>query len=208
MNGNRKMIGILQIILVLSLGATAMAYVLDDGYAPRGDGRVTVVSSPQQDEAWTPAWAETRTVEAADMGVNLALGKPAGADGFNDVYGPENVTDGNYGTYWEGRVNAYPNVITVDLGDVQNIARIRVALNPDKIWGERVQNFSVSGSTDGEAFKEIAAAQDYPFDPKTGNTAVATLDQAAGVRFVQLRFSKNTGAGAAQIAELEIYAAE
>lgn len=205
MNRNRKIIGILQIILVLSISAIAMTYVLEDGYVPRGDGKTTVVASPVQSKAETPEWAEPSAVEAAGLGTNLALGKPAEADGFTDVYRPENVTDGKYETYWEGKAGSYPDTITVDLGTVQSIDRIRVALNPDRVWAKRIQNFSVLGSAEGKNFIELAAAKDYQFDPKTGNAAVAALDQAAGVRFVRLQFNKNTGASAAQIAELEVY---
>lgn len=202
---SRKIVGILQIIIILALGITAITYVLDDGYKPKGDGKVTVVASPDQTKEDTPKWANDSTFAIADLGENLALGKTAAANGFNDVYEAKNVTDGIPQTYWEGEPAAYPNIITVDLGSSIEVSKIRIRLNPDIVWSKRIQNFSVSSSMDGKTFKELVAAKDYRFDPKTGNMAVAVFEQAVNTRFVQLQLVKNTGASSAQISEFEIY---
>lgn len=217
MNKNRKIIGILQILIILAVGITAITYVIDDetvlmsngtmlnGNVSKGDGTVTVVASPSQTKEETPRWANESTNEVADLGENLALGKTVTDNGFNDVYEAKNVTDGIPQTYWEGKPADYPNIITVDLGVAQNITKIRVRLNPDVVWSKRVENFSVSISTDGKTFKEIVAAKDYNLDPKTGNMAIVALNKADNIQFVQLQFTKNTGASSAQMSEFEIY---
>ena len=202
---SRKTVGILQIIIILALGITAITYVLEAGNAPKGDGKITVIASPDQTQEETPKWANDSTFAIADLGENLALGKTVTANGYNDVYEGKNAADGIPQTYWEGEPAAYPNIITVDLGSAVNVSKIRVRLNPEVIWSKRVQNFSVLSSMDGKAFKELVAAKDYKFDPKTGNMAVVAFDQAPAARFIQLQVNKNTGASAAQISEFEIY---
>lgn len=202
---SRKIVGILQILIILALGSTAITYVLDDGYMPKGNGKVTVFASSDQTKEETPIWANDSTFAVADLGENLALGKSVSANGFHDVYEAENVTDGIPQTYWEGEPAAYPNIITVNLGSPENMSKIRVRLNPDIVWSKRVQNFSILSSVDGKTFKELAAAKDYKFDPKTGNMVVVAFDEAVKTQFVQLQFTKNTGASAAQISEFEIY---
>lgn len=217
MNKNRKIIGILQILIILALGITVITYVIDDetvltsnriaqsGTVPTGDGKVTVVASPSQTKEETPKWANESTIEVADLGQNLALKKVVTDNGFNDVYEAKNVTDGIPQTYWEGKPADYPNIITVDLGTSKSISKIRVRLNPDVVWSKRVENFSVLSSSDGKTFKEIVAAKDYELDPKNGNMVVVTFDQAVEMQFVQLQFTKNTGASAAQMSEFEVY---
>lgn len=208
MDKKRKIIPILQILLILSLGTTAITYVLDDGYVPKGNGKVTIVASPQQTKAITPKWAETVTVNVEELGTNLALGKQVSANGFNDVYEVKNVNDGKVETYWEGKSKAYPNIVTVDLGAALEVTNLRIRLNPETIWGKRVQNFSVLQSADGKTFKELLPAKDYKFDPKTGNMIIVALPDGSNTQYLQLSFTSNTGATGAQIAELEIYTAK
>jgi hypothetical protein len=208
MDKKKKIIPILQILLILSLGITAITYVLDDGHVPKGDGKVTVVASPKQDKAVTPKWAEVPVVKVEDLGTNLALGKTVTANGFNDVYEAKNVNDGKPETYWEGKPNAYPNTLAVDLGSAQKVGTLRIRLNPDTIWGKRVENFSVLASADGKTFNEILAKTDYQLDPKTGNMVIVNLPAGTSTQYLQLSFNNNSGASAAQVAELEIYAAK
>jgi hypothetical protein len=208
MDKRKKIMPILQILLILSLGTTAITYVLDDGYVPKGDGKVTIVASPQQAKASTPKWAETVNISMEDLGTNLALGKPVLANGFNDVYEVKNVNDGKAETYWEGKSKAYPNIVTIDLEAAREVTNLRIRLNPETIWGKRVQNFSVLQSADGKTFKELLPAKDYKFDPKTGNMIIVTLPTVVTTQYLQLSFTSNTGATGAQMAELEIYSAK
>lgn len=221
---NRKLMGILQILIILSMGIAAITYVLDDGAyktvqsvkegqngavqktpVQAGNGKTTIVASPSQTQAETPVFANELTALVEDLGQNLALKKAVSDNGNNDVYEAKNATDGIPQTYWEGKPAGYPNIITVDLGTSKSISKLRIRLNPEVVWSKRTQSLSVMSSTNGKAFKEIAAARDYDFDPKTGNTVLVTLDKAVETQYVQLQFTKNTGASAAQIAELEVY---
>ncbi|MDF2989186.1 MAG: coagulation factor 5/8 type domain protein [Eubacterium sp.] len=221
---NRKLMGILQILIILSLGIAAITYVLDDGTgktveydkgqqngpiekteAQTDDGKITIVTSPGKVKAETPVFANESTPGIEDLGQNLALNKTVSDNGFNDVYEAKNVTDGIPQTYWEGKPAAYPNIITVDLGTSKSISKVRVRLNPEVVWSKRTQNFSVLSSADGKVFKEAAVAGDYDFDPKTGNMVLVILDKAVETQYVQLQFTKNTGASAAQISEFEVY---
>lgn len=219
MDKNRKLIGILQILIILALGITAITYVLEDEPAvsadinvsqdstvgPKGDGKITVIASPSQVKEETPAWANESAAQVEDVGTNLALKKSVIDNGHNDVYLAKNITDGISQTYWEGKPGGYPNIITVDLGTTKGMTKIRVRLNPDVTWSKRVQNFSVLSSRDGKNFSEITAAKDYDFDPKTGNMVVVIFEKIVETQFVQLQFTGNTGAGAAQISEFEVY---
>jgi hypothetical protein len=166
---------------------------------------VTIVPVPQQTKALIPKWVETVVFKLEDLGTNLAKGKIAVADGYNDVYEAVNTTDGKVDTYWEGSSNAYPNSLTVDLATATKISKIRLRLNPDSIWGKRVQNMSILGSTDNKNFKELVPSKGYEFDPKTGNLVTITLATPIDEQFVRVEFKGNTGAKAGQVAEFEVY---
>ncbi len=208
MKNSKNVIGILVIAFILSLGITAETFVFDTGSVPKVKGTVTKVTSPEQSQVMTPKWAESTTFTPADLGTNLAAGKAVTANAFEDVYVEANVTDGKTETYWEGKSNNYPNILTVDLGTSTKIGNIRLKLVPDKVWGKRVQAFTVLGSSDGTTFNEVVPAADYQFDPKTGNQVIVKLPAPADMRYVRLQFTKNTGANGGQISEFEIYASK
>ncbi|WP_163192333.1 discoidin domain-containing protein [Clostridium thermarum] len=207
MNKNKHVIAALSIILILSLGVIAESYVLGDNKASKIAGTVTKVSTPEQSRVMTPKWAEASEYEFEDLGENIAVGKTATADSFQDVYEGKYSTDGDINTYWEGKANSYPNNLTVDLGAPTKIVKLRLRVNPDKIWGKRVQTFSILGSNDGNDFKEIVPSTDYQYDPKTGNQVTIDLPQGTEVQFIRAQFTANTGAVGGQVAEFEVYAA-
>lgn len=208
MKKSKDIIGVLAIVLILSLGITAVTFVLDNGSEPKVKGTITKVSSPDQTKALIPKWAEATNFVLEDLGTNIAKGKPVTADAYQDVYEAVNATDGKVDTYWEGKANAYPNTLTVDLGASSNIGKIRLRLNPDKIWSKRVQTFTILGSLDGKDFKELVPSTNYQYDPKTGNLVTISLPTPAPERFVRLQFTLNTGAYGGQVAEFEVYAAK
>lgn len=79
-----------------------------------------------------------------------------------------------------------------------------IKLNPDPIWGPRTQNVQVLGrEQSASGVSNLAAAQNYAFDPSSGNTV--TIPVSARVADVQLRFTSNTGAPAGQVAELQVF---
>jgi len=84
------------------------------------------------------------------------------------------------------------------------IHTVVVGLNPAQIWGKRTQTFKIEASDDGQNYTEVIPSKDYDFDPKTGNQVVIDIDNVK-MQYIRLTFTKNTGAVAGQIAELEVY---
>jgi hypothetical protein len=146
--------------------------------------------------------ADAGVPDAAAGGVNLALHHDAESSSSNPPYTPANVVDGDASSYWESASNAYPQTLTVDLGATRSIDEIVLAL--PGAWGARAQTLSVLGSTDGTSFTTVVAASAVAFDTARGNLATLHFG-ATSVRYVQLRFTANTGWPAGQLAELEVY---
>jgi len=174
-------------IISASPGDSQESYISADGIPQETSGESNEVQEPEPIE-----------------GENLALHKAVSADANTQIYYAINSVDGNVNTYWEGASNAYPNTLTVDLGEIFSIKIIRVRLNPKPIWSARIQTFSISGSSDGEEYSTIVNSADYTFDPATTNTV--TIDfNTVSVRYVKLEFNANSGAPGGQVAEFEVY---
>ena len=141
---------------------------------------------------------------ATAAGPNLAAGKSFTAGGHSQVYTAGNAGDGNPNSYWESTNNAFPQWIQVDLGATTEIDRAVLKLPPAATWTTRTQTLTVQGSTNGSSFSTVKASAGYTFDPASANTVTIAIP-AAGVRFVRLTFTANTGWPAAQLSELEIY---
>jgi hypothetical protein len=135
---------------------------------------------------------------------NLALNKPATASGTEDGYPPENMTDGNTGSYWESTNNAFPQSATVDLEAATTISKIVLTLPPPSAWSARTQTLTVLGSLDGTSYTQLVGSAGYTFDPATGNE-VSIKVPPSKVRFVKLDVSANTGWPAAQFSEVEVF---
>ncbi|MFF3750599.1 CARDB domain-containing protein [Streptomyces sp. NPDC002018] len=144
------------------------------------------------------------SASAAD-GPNLAQGRPASASGSEGSHPAPNVTDGNQATYWEGPANSFPAWIRVDLGSATEVDQVVLKLPTS--WESRTQALSVQGSTDGNIFSTLSAAQGRAFAQTSGNTV--TIDfPVASVRYVRLNITGNTGWPAAQVSEFEVYGPE
>ncbi|HET6531494.1 MAG TPA: discoidin domain-containing protein [Actinoplanes sp.] len=130
---------------------------------------------------------------------NLAAGRPVTATSQADIYTPANSVDGNANTYWESANNAFPQSLTVDLGQIRSVSRVVLKLPP--AWGARSQTIAVSGSADGSSFAGVKAAAGYTFAPNATITFGATTQ-----RYLRLTFTGNTGWPAGQVAEFEVYA--
>ncbi|MBM7115806.1 CARDB domain-containing protein [Archangium primigenium] len=154
------------------------------------------------DPSWQPAAEEPGALQRrADQ--NVALGKPITTSGYMQTYVATNANDGNRGTYWEGAPNAYPNLLTVNLGANHTISAIVLQLNPDSLWGTRTQGLTVLGhNTSTSAFSTLVAAATYTFNPATGNQV--TIPVSATVSEVRLQFASNSGSSGAQIAEFQV----
>ncbi|MFJ4200486.1 discoidin domain-containing protein [Streptomyces sviceus] len=160
---------------------------------------------------WSSTWSDCSTWPQPGQGNpdpdpnrNLAKGRPATATGSQDVYTPGKAVDGDANSYWESANNAFPQSWTVDLGSAEPVRRLVLKLPPQSAWQARTQTVTVLGSTDGSTYTTVVGAQGYRFDPATGNTATVSLP-GAGLRFLRLSVSANTGWPAAQFSEVEAY---
>ena len=195
------------IIGCLAIACTGMSAVVAVGNSSvkMSNKNLTVVTAPDQKEAMeNDAFKEEEYVAPEIDGTNVALDGRADANGFNDVYRAPNIIDGSRLTYWEGSQNEESQIISVDLKDSYTIHTVVVGLNPAQIWGKRTQTFMIEASDDGQNYTEVIPSTDYDFDPKTGNQVVIDIDNVK-MQYIRLTFTKNTGAVAGQIAELEVY---
>ncbi|MGW2338413.1 discoidin domain-containing protein [Streptomyces sp. NPDC001685] len=136
-------------------------------------------------------------------GSDLAQGKPVEASSSVFTYVAANANDGQIGTYWESGSGAYPATLTTKLGANADLDRIVVKLNPDPAWSTRTQNIQVLGrDQDATTFETLAAAKEYRFDPATGNSV--TIPVTGSAADIRLRFTANSGAPGAQVAELQV----
>lgn len=168
---------------------------------------ITRVEAPAQDAAMEhPAFIKEEYIPVIPEGENVAKGARAISKEFSPGYAGNKAIDGRTGgaSYWEGKKDAYPNELTVNLKELKSIHAIRLCLNPANIWSKRTQEFAVNISSDGETYTELIPKAAYEFNPDRGNEAVLEFDTVE-TQYVQLMFYSNTGAGGGQVAEFEIY---
>ncbi|MDT7785396.1 MAG: hypothetical protein QOF58_3815, partial [Pseudonocardiales bacterium] len=155
-----------------------------------------------KDAAGNQSPASNSVTREGATGENLAQGKPVTASGYVHTFVPANANDGNVQTYWES--NGLPGTLTVQLGSNADLSSIAVKLNPDSAWGARTQNVEVLGrEQNATGFTSLVAGRDYRWDPASGNSV--TIGVSARVADVQLRFTSNTGAPGAQVAEIQVF---
>jgi hypothetical protein len=146
--------------------------------------------------------SNTVTRTGTSAGTNLAVGKPITASGFVHTFVATNANDDSTATYWEGNAG-YPNTLTVSLGANAAVSSVIVKLNPDASWGPRSQTIQVLGRDQGASgFTSISGAQQYNFNPSSGNSV--TIPVSATAADVRLQFTANTGAPAGQVAEFQV----
>ncbi|MBR6395725.1 MAG: discoidin domain-containing protein [Lachnospiraceae bacterium] len=196
------------VTLVLCIVAVACALITCLLLTTKGANyNVTVMEAPAQSESFThEAFAVEEYEPVIPSGTNIAsLGKAA-ANGHTDVYGPNKVTDGktNGASYWEGETDAYPNELTLSFKEVHSVHAIKLLLCPLAVWSKRTQDFGVWVSTDGENYTELIKSASYDFDPRKNNEVVLEFEKC-DLMSLKLIFTANTGAGGAQVAELEVY---
>ncbi|MBB4685334.1 CARDB domain-containing protein [Amycolatopsis jiangsuensis] len=135
---------------------------------------------------------------------DLAAGKPVEASTALDPYPAAHANDGDLGTYWESTAG-YPADLTVKLGTDADLDSLVVQLAPDPAWAARTQHFEVLGRAQGATdFRTLKAGADYLFDP-AGNDNTVTVPLEGRAADLRLRFSANSGAAGAQIAELRAF---
>ncbi|MDG6101533.1 choice-of-anchor D domain-containing protein [Dactylosporangium aurantiacum] len=131
---------------------------------------------------------------------NLAAGRPVTSSSAQGGYPASNAVDGDVNSYWESANNAFPQWIQVDLGASVSVGRVTLKLPPAAAWAARRQTVAV---LDGATGAVLRPAADVAFDPATGNTA--DIPVTAGVRYLRLQFTGNTGWPAGQVSSLEVY---
>ncbi|MFD6322490.1 discoidin domain-containing protein [Streptomyces sp. NPDC058442] len=178
---------------------------------PAGSGTFTLTDGGGN-SGWDSTWSDCSTWPEPGAGNpdpgpdrNLARGRTATATGSQDVYTPAKAVDGDAHTYWESANHAFPQALTVDLGSRLAVRRLVLKLPPQPAWQSRTQTLAVQGSTDGSAYTTVLAAQEYRFDPATGNTVTVSLPDGTDLRHLRLRVTGNTGWPAAQFSEVEAY---
>ena len=126
---------------------------------------------------------------------------------YYDVYGPNNLVDGNDNTYWETLPSACDGAFfTVDLGATHNITDIIMHLPALLTWEARVQRIEILVSTDGTNWTTAVAATEYTFDPVTGNVNSIKFDTPVSARYIKLLWSSNSSSRyGAQLSELYVY---
>jgi len=180
---------------VLAAGASCTIQV---GFAPTAAGNY---SGQLTIESTSPAGPYVVAIHGIgfDPDGNLALGRTASASSSCCFWlPPGNLVDGDPATYFESANNAFPQTVSVDLGQAFTVSRIVLKLPAN--WGARTETIAVSA--DGAP---LAAAADYTLDPDTAN-AVTISFPATSARELTLTFTANTGWPAAQISEFEVYA--
>jgi Glycosyl hydrolase family 71./F5/8 type C domain. len=135
---------------------------------------------------------------------NLALGMPVVYSSNIYAFTGAKAVDGDVSSYWEGAASSYPDSISVDLLSSQKLSTLVLKLNPKQIWGARTERIAVLSSDDGESYSTVVPEADYGFDPVANGNCVA-IPLGLSARYVKLVITANSGAGAAQIAELEVY---
>ncbi|WP_033287788.1 discoidin domain-containing protein [Amycolatopsis jejuensis] len=163
---------------------------------------------------WTGTWADCSSWPAPrsgppqppQPGTNIARGKAIAATGSQGGFPPANAVDGDPGTYWESTNNAFPQSLTVDLGDPSAVNKVTIKLPGSPAWTGRTQTLEVAGSTDGSTWTTLVPSRGWKFDPASGNTASASFGTTAA-RYVRLTVTANTGWPAGQVGELEVAAA-
>ncbi|MGW5639205.1 discoidin domain-containing protein [Streptomyces sp. NPDC003832] len=148
------------------------------------------------------AFSNSVTRNGTSGGSNLAVGKPIEGSSTTQTFVAANANDNNTATYWESA--GLPATLTTKLDANAEVSSVVVKLNPDAAWGARTQNIQVLGrEQSASSFSSLVAARDYAFNPASGANTV-TIPVAARVADVQLRFTSNTGAPGAQVAEVQI----
>lgn len=146
---------------------------------------------------------------------SLTYNKPV-VDGtaHADVYPTSKITDGETGgtSYYES--DGLPAFFVIDMGALYAIQYIVMCLPPSLLWDPRTQNITLLTSDSNATysaltttFTTLVAAQDYLFDPTSGNMVAIALPSPVNARFVKLVFASNSAVGGygAQISELSVY---
>jgi F5/8 type C domain/Abnormal spindle-like microcephaly-assoc'd, ASPM-SPD-2-Hydin len=185
----------------IAAGAScAVSVVFDPVATGTRSGSLSISTSA----ANSPTSVSLSGTGASATGTNLAAGRSTSASSNNSPYLSGNVTDADAGTYWESANNAFPQWVQVDLGSAQSVGTVVLKLPPT--WGARTQTLSLQGSTDGTTFSTLVGSAGYVFDPSSADTVTVTVPTTS-LRYLRVNVTANTGWPAAQLSDLEVFAA-
>ncbi|EFM12340.1 coagulation factor 5/8 type domain protein [Paenibacillus curdlanolyticus YK9] len=182
--------------LSLNAGNNTIAYK----YEASDSGNVNIDSIAVAPSTSTPVDPEPPVTPPT--GSNIAIGKAISASSNTQAFVAANANDNDTNTYWEG--GAASSTLTLDLGANQNVTSIVLKLNPSSAWSTRTQTIQVLGHNQSTTtFSNLVSSQSYTFNPATGNSV--TIPVTATVKRLQLSITANSGSGAGQIAEFQVY---
>ncbi|MBQ9130120.1 MAG: discoidin domain-containing protein, partial [Clostridia bacterium] len=150
----------------------------------------------------TPPPTESKEEVDVDIGptTNVALGKPAYANGGND--NAANVTDGSAGTYWTSR--EIPKYVEVDLQKNHTIKKVVVKIPK----GAGQVAFNVYGSLDGVNFDRLGAIT-QPILPATkGEEFYFKTPRNYRVIRVMTTYSGKGSSATSTVSEIEVHGIE
>ncbi len=168
-----------------------MEYYENGGGAVAGMSYVPVVPTASP----TPTLSLTPTPTSGQTEILQSQGKTVTASSQKTGFGGSLTVDGSVSTYWESADNAYPAILTVDLGAAKTVSKVVLKLG----WGGRTENVAVSGSTDNVTYSTLVAAANYNLGTVT--IPIAPVSQ----RYVRLAVTSNSAAPAAQLGEFEVW---
>ena len=186
---------------------TPVVTLISSSKPPPVTAATTTVAAAAPTTAVAQAPVDTNTPPSGYGTTDLALGRPVTATSYVETYAPANLTDGSVDSYWEGAQNSFPQRVTVDLGSVQWVAKIELALPPASDWNSRTQTIAIYGSPSGtNPTQTLVASTGYTFNANDGtDDAVTVTFTPVDTRYLILDFTANSGWYAAQLSELFAY---
>lgn len=172
----------------------------------RPENLIVVEAPGQQESMEHESFQKDDYVFVTPEGTNIALDGKITSNGMTGAYNERKAVDGEKGgaSYWEGAADSYPNELSLTFAEPHTIHTIRIALNPDSIWGKRTQTFAIMMTDVLGEEQVLRPEQEYVFDPAYGNEVIIEVEDVE-LMSVTLIFTANTGASAGQVAELEVY---
>ncbi|TVY02107.1 carbohydrate-binding protein [Cohnella terricola] len=141
---------------------------------------------------WNLNWLSI-TSDTAPVSSNLALNKPATASSTEGAYAASNAVDGNSATRWSS-LFADPQWISVDLGSVQTVSRVK--LNWEAAYAK---SYQIQVSTDGNGWENV-------YTTTTGGGGVEDVTfSAKSARYVRVYGTQRGTAYGYSLWDFEVY---
>jgi len=175
---------------------------LDEGDNTATGPAITVVPADDEEEPDPDPDPDPDPVGEA---TERAHARPIQASSATWIYTADQANDGDLTTYWESAGGGYPATLTTSLTPSVALDRVVLKLNPAAAWASRTQTLSIEGRAQGASgFTTLKPSAAYTFTPSSQNTVTIPVTGSDIVE-VRLRFTGNTGASGAQVAEFEVW---